>query len=97
MYGEACRDLFERSFTVSLAEKVEPKGCDVLFIEEAGQGLVGRAVLAGEKSMAEHSETRRRFVRRAQDGGNVMTMSIMKCQGFFFQGVVFQSSITLGD
>jgi hypothetical protein len=26
-----------------------------------------------------------------------MTMSIMKCQGFFFQGVIFQSSIMLGD
>ncbi len=47
--------------------------------------------------MAQHGKTRRRFVRRAQDGGNAMTMSIMKCQGFFFQGVIFQSRIMLGD
>jgi hypothetical protein len=26
-----------------------------------------------------------------------MTLSIMKCQGFFFQEVVFQSNITLGE
>jgi hypothetical protein len=80
-----------------LAEKVESKGCDASFTEKAGQGPVGRTVLAGEKSMAEYSETCRRFVRRAQDGGNAMTMSIMKCQGFFFQGVIFQSRIMLGD
>ena len=47
--------------------------------------------------MAQHSETRCWFVRCAQDRGNAMTMSIMKCQGFFFQEVIFQSSIMLGD
>jgi hypothetical protein len=52
MHGQGCRDLFEWSVTVSLAEKVEPKGCQTPFIEEAGQGSVGRTVLAGEKSMA---------------------------------------------
>ena len=40
--------------------------------------------------MAQHGETRRWSVRRAQDRGNAVTMAIMKCQGFF-QGVVFQS------
>ena len=97
MYREACRDLFERSFTVSLAEKVESKGCDASFAEKVGQGLVGRTVLAGEKSMAQHGETRCWSIRRAQDCSNAMTMSIMKCQGFFFQGVIFQSRIMLGD
>src|SRR5437588_10637114 len=83
MHGEGCRDLFERSVTVSLAEKVEPKGRDTSFVEEAGQGLVGRTILAGEKSMAQHSETRRRSVRHAQDGSNAVAMAIVKGQSFF--------------
>ena len=94
MYGQSCRDLFERSVTLSLAEKVEPKSRQALSIEEPGQGLVGCAVLAGEKSMAQQGETRCRFVGRAQDGSNAMAEAIMKCQGFF-QEVVFQSSINL--
>ena len=94
MHGQGSRDLFERSVALSLAEKVEPKGGQALFIKEAGQGSVGRTVLAGEKSMAQHGETRRWAVRRAQDRGNTVTMAIVKCQGFF-QGVVFQSNITL--
>jgi hypothetical protein len=96
MHGQGCRALFERSVTVSLTEKVEPKGCQAPFIEESGQGPVGRTVLAGEKSMAQHGETRRWSVRRAQDGSNAVVMGIVKCQGFF-QGVIFQSSGTLGE
>ena len=72
MYGQGCRDLFEGAVTFSLAEEVEPKCCQALSIEEPGQGLVGCAVLAGEKPMAEHGETRRRLVWRAQDGSNAM-------------------------
>ena len=79
-----------------MAEKIEPKGRQAQFIEEAGQGPVGRTVLAGEKSMAQHSETRRWSVGRGQHRGNTVTMAIMKCQEFF-QGVVFQSSIMLGE
>jgi hypothetical protein len=74
-----------------LAEKVEPKGRQAPFIEEAGQGPVGRTVLAGEKSMAQHGETPRWSVRRAQHRGNTVPMAILKCQGFF-HGMVFQSS-----
>jgi hypothetical protein len=80
-----------------MAEKIEPKGRQASFIEEAGQGPVGHAVLAGEKPMTQHSETRCWSVRCAQGRGNAMTLSIMKCQGFFFQEVVFQSNITLGE
>ena len=47
--------------------------------------------------MAQHGETCCWSVGCAQGRGNAMTMSIMKCQGFFFQEVVFQSSITLGE
>jgi len=47
--------------------------------------------------MTQHSETRCWSVRCAQGRGNAMTLSIMKCQGFFFQEVVFQSNITLGE
>ena len=79
-----------------MAEKIEPKGRQAQFIEEAGQSPVGRTVLAGEKSMAQHGETRRWSVRRAQDGSNSVAMGIVKCQGFF-QGVIFQSSGTLGE
>ena len=96
MYGQGCCDLFEGAVTFSLAEKVEPKSRQALSIEEPGQGLVGCAVLAGEKTMAQQGETRRRFVGRAQDGSNAMAEAIMKCQGFF-QGVVFQSRITPGE
>ena len=78
MHGEGCRDLFKRSVTVSLAEKVEPKGRQAPFIEEAGQGSISRTVLAGEKSMAQHGETRRRSIWRAQHRGNVVIMAIMK-------------------
>jgi hypothetical protein len=74
-----------------LAKKVEPKGRDAPFIEEAGQGFVGRTILAGEKSMAQHAETRRRFVRHAQDGSNAVAMRIMKGQSFFHFAVI-QSS-----
>jgi len=52
LYGQGCCDIFKWSVTVSLAEKVEPKGRQTPFIEEACQGSVGRTVLAGEKSMA---------------------------------------------
>jgi len=39
--------------------------------------------------MAQHGETPRWSVRRAQYRGNTVTMPIMKCQRFF-QGAVFQ-------
>jgi hypothetical protein len=73
-----------------MAEKVEPKGRQAPFIEQAGQGPVGRTVLAGEKSMAQHGETCRWSVGRGQYRGNAMTMVIMKCQGVFHR-MVFQS------
>jgi hypothetical protein len=59
MHGQGCREFFERSVTLSLAKKVEPKGCQAPFIEEAGQGFVGCTAFAGEKSMAQHGERRR--------------------------------------
>ena len=96
MYSEGCRELFERSVTVSLAEKVESKGGDASFAEKAGQGPVGHTVLAGEKPMAQQGEACRRPIGRAQDRGNAVTLAIVKCQGFF-QGVIFQSSGTLGE
>ncbi len=95
MHGQGCCDLFERSITVPLAEKIEPKGGQALFIEEASHGLVGCTVLAGEKSMAQQGETRCWPVGRAEDCGNVVTMAVMKGQRFF-QGVVFQSNRILG-
>jgi hypothetical protein len=91
MQGQGCRDLFEWPFTVSLAEKVEPESRQALFIEEAGQGPVGRTVFAGKKSMAQYGETRRWSVRGAQDRGNAVTMAIMKRESFF-HGMIFPSS-----
>jgi len=91
MQGQGCRDLFERSVTVSLAEKVEPKSRQTLFIEEAGQGPVGRTVFAGKKSMAQYGETRRWSVRAAQDRGNAVTMAIVKRESFF-HGMIFPSN-----
>src|SRR5215475_542215 len=83
MHGQGCRDLFEGPIAVSLAKKVEPKSGQALFVKEARQGLVGRTVLSGEKSMAQHSKTRRWSVGRAQNCGDAVTMAIVKCQGFF--------------
>src|SRR5262245_24480762 len=83
MHGQGCRDLFEWPIAVSLAKKVEPKSGQALFVKEARQGLVGRTVLSGEKSMAQHSKTRRWSVGRAQNCGDAVTMAIVKCQGFF--------------
>ena len=88
MHSQGCREFFERSVAVSLTEKVEPKGCDALFIEEPGQGLVGRAVLAGEKSMAQYGNTLGWSVRRAEYRGNAVVMAIVKCLGFFY-GMAF--------
>ena len=83
MDSQGCRERFERPVAVSLAKKVEPKGRQALFIEEASQGLVCRAVLTGEKPMAQQDEARRWPIGRAQDRGNAVTLAIVKCQGFF--------------
>jgi hypothetical protein len=91
MNGQGYRELFERSVALSLTKKVEPKRRQTLFIEEAGQGLVGRTVLTGEKSMAQQGETYRWSVWRAQDRGNAVAVAIMKCQGFFHR-MIFQSN-----
>ena len=96
MNSQGCRERFEWPIAVSLAKEVESKGCDPSCIEEASQGLVGRTVLAGEKSMAQQDELRRWPVGRAQDRGNAVVLAIVKGQRFF-QGVIFQSSGTLGE
>lgn len=83
MNSQGCRERFERTVAVTLAEKVESKGCDLSLIEEASQRFVGRTVLAGEKPMAQHGEPRRWPIGRAQDRGNTVTMRIMKDDGFF--------------
>jgi len=46
--------------------------------------------------MTQQSEARCCPVGCAQDRGNAVTMAIVKCQGLF-QGVIFQSSGTLGE
>ena len=83
MHGQGCREFFEWPVTLSLTKEVEPKGCQAPFIEEMGQGLVGCTVLAGEKSMAQHGETRRWYVRRTQYRSDAVTVRIMKGQSFF--------------
>jgi len=43
--------------------------------------------------MAQQSETRRRSVRRAQDGSNAVAMAIMKGQSFFHKVFIRSSGL----
>src|SRR5262245_36157173 len=86
MHGQSCRDLFERSVTVSLSDEIEAKRGDASIRQHAGQSLIRRTVFAGKKPMTEDRDAARASTGHCQDCGDAMAMRIIENELFFHGG-----------
>ena len=86
MHGQSCRDLFERSVTVSLPEEVEAKRGDAAFHQHAGQGRIRCTVLAGKKPVAEDRDAVCTAAGDRQDCGDAMATRVVEDKPFFHGG-----------